>query len=228
MTGCKYSLVIPVYNEEESLEVLIAEIFQVMTPLSGGYEIIFINDCSSDNSAKIIREFESQFPEVIRGIYLNKRSGQTFALAQGIQNANGENIITLDADLQNDPADIPSLLVKMEMGYDCVCGWRKEREDVLLKTVFSKLGNILQRVVTRLKIHDISCTLRGYKRGCLQNLSLEWEGQHRFIPLILSRQGYKIGEVVSGHRRRLYGRSKYSHRRIGRVILDFFRVLAKK
>lgn len=220
-----YSIVIPVYNEEESLKPLFEELIGVMTPLNRPYEIIFVNDCSSDDSLNILNSFREEFPEVVRILNLAQRSGQTFGLRKGLDAARGELAITLDADLQNDPADIPKMLKKMEEGYDCVCGWRKTRQDTLLKACLSKFGNILQRIITRMKIHDVSCTLRIYKRRCLDKIALNWEGQHRFIPLSLSLQGYKIGEIVSHHRLRKYGSTKYSHKRIFRVLVDFFRVL---
>jgi len=224
----KYSIVIPVYNEEGSLKPLFAELLAVMTPINNPYEIVFVNDCSYDQSLLIIEGFQKEFPEVVRIVNLDKRSGQTFGLRKGLDATKGEFAVTLDADLQNDPADIPKMLKKMEEGFDCVCGWRKARQDTPLKTVLSKTGNVLQRLVTGMKIHDVSCTLRIYKRVCIDKIALNWEGQHRFIPLSLSLQGYRIGEVVSNHRLRKFGNTKYSHKRIFRVISDFFRVLKVK
>ena len=224
----KYSIVIPVYNEEGSLKPLFAELLAVMTPINNPYEIVFVNDCSYDQSLLIMEGFQKEFPEVVRIVNLDKRSGQTFGLRKGLDATKGEFAVTLDADLQNDPADIPKMLKKMEEGFDCVCGWRKARQDTPLKTVLSKTGNVLQRLVTGMKIHDVSCTLRIYKRVCIDKIALNWEGQHRFIPLSLSLQGYRIGEVVSNHRLRKFGNTKYSHKRIFRVISDFFRVLKAK
>lgn len=220
-----YSVVIPVYNEEESLKPLFVEILQTMTPLHRPYEIVFVNDGSSDQSSAIIEEFKEKLPEIVHVIHLPHRSGQTFSLRKGLQAARGDIVMTLDADLQNDPADIPEMLKKMKEGYHCICGWRQARQDTFLKSRLSKLGNILQRLMTGMTIHDISCTLRAYQRECIDKIPLNWEGQHRFIPLSLSLQGYKIGEIVSNHRPRRFGRTKYSHKRIFRVIIDFFRVL---
>jgi len=223
-----YSIVIPVYNEEESLKPLFSELISVLTPLNRPYEIIFVNDCSSDGSLSIMTSFCNEFPEVVRIVELTKRGGQTSAMRKGLECAKGEAAITLDADLQNDPADIPNMLKKMEEGYDCVCGWRKARQDTALKAGLSKLGNILQRLFTGMKIHDVSCTLRIYKRAVIEKIALNWEGQHRFIPLSLSLQGFKVGEIVSNHRQRQFGITKYSHKRIFRVITDFFKVLKAK
>lgn len=223
-----FSIVIPVYNEEESLRPLFAEILSVMTPLNKNYEIVFVDDCSSDSSPEIMNEFQKQLPEVVKIIRLQNRSGQTYALRKGLDQSTGQIAVTLDADLQNDPADIPRLLEKVSEGYDCVCGWRKSRQDTPLKAGLSKFGNVLQRLFTGMSIHDVSCTLRAYKRHCVGKIALNWEGQHRFIPLSLSLQGYKVNEIVSNHRKRKYGVTKYSHKRIFRVMIDFFRVLKTK
>ena len=147
----------------------------------------------------------------------------------GLDAGRGELAITLDADLQNDPADIPRMLKKMqEEGDDCVCGWRKARQDTPLKAALSKFGNVVQRVFTGMKIHDVSCTLRIYNRKCMDKLALNWEGQHRFIPLSLSLQGCRIGEVVSNHRLRKFGTTKYNHKRVFRVTADFIKILKTK
>ena len=220
-----YSIVVPVYNEEESLGPLFAEITQVMESLSGLYEIVFVNDYSSDRSTDMLEEFRGANPEVVRVVTMTQRSGQTKSMRKGLDEAKGDIVITLDADLQNDPGDIPKLLTKMKEGYDCVCGWRKARQDTLLKAGLSKFGNVLQRLFTGMVIHDVSCTLRAYNKKCVPDVTLNWEGQHRFIPLSLSLQGYKINEIVSNHRLRKYGSTKYTHKRIFRVIVDFFRIL---
>ena len=224
----EYSIILPVHNEEESLKPLFEEILHVMTPLNRPYEVIFVNDGSSDRSLEIIEGFRNHFPEVVRVINLSARSGQTYGLKRGLDAAKGEIAITLDADMQNDPADIPIMLKKMQEGYDCVCGWRKARQDTILKAGISKCGNIFQRLFTGVKIHDLSCTLRIYNRDCIDKIALNWEGQHRFIPLSLSLQGYRVGEVVSNHRLRKYGATKYSHKKMFRVVKDFFKLLKTK
>ena len=223
-----YSVVIPVYNEEDSLSALVREIRQTMDTLQEIYEIIFVNDGSTDRSRLILESLRKECAVPIRIIDQQRRSGQTLALRRGLEESLGAIVITLDADLQNDPADIPKLLAKMAVGYDVVCGWRKQRQDQALKTSLSKLGNIFQRVLTGLNIHDVSCTLRAYQRKCIMKIPLNWDGQHRFIPLSLSLQGYRVGEIVVHHRPRKYGFSKYSHRRIFKVIKDFFRVVAQR
>ncbi len=227
LSPTQYSIVIPVYNEEESLKELLSEILEVMR-VCRSYEVIFVNDCSSDASLDIVEDFKRGFPEIIRVLKLPERSGQTLALHRGLEMAQGEIVVTLDADLQNDPADIPRLFEKMKEGYDCVCGWRKARQDTSLKAGLSKLGNVLQRLLTGLKIHDVSCTLRAYRSQCLSKITLKWEGQHRFIPLMLSLQGCRVDEIISNHRKRKYGDTKYSHKRIFRVVLDFFRIIMSR
>jgi len=222
-----YSVVIPVHNEEGSLETLFEELQNELRALGRPYEIIFVDDCSSDASPKLLARFRQRDPSV-KIVTLSPRSGQTFAMKQGFAAAKGEFVITLDADLQNDPADIPKLLDKMQEGYDVVCGWRKARQDRPLKMVLSKLGNLLQRRFTGMDIHDVSCTLRVYRRKCLPDIALDWEGQHRFIPVVLSRRGYKVGEIVSHHRKRRFDTSKYGHDRILRVVADFFRVISSQ
>jgi len=224
----EYSIVIPVYNEEDSLKELFQEILTAMTPLHKGYEIIFVDDCSNDRTPAILKELSLSLPEIVRVITLDKRSGQTFTLRKGLGSIKGRIAATLDADLQNDPADIPRLINKINEGNDCVCGWRKARQDTLLKAGLSKFGNVLQRLFTGMKIHDVSCTLRAYRRECVDKIALNWEGQHRFMPLSLSLQGFKLDEIVSNHRKRKFGVTKYSHKRIFRVIGDFFRILKTK
>ena len=222
----EYSVVIPVFNEEDSLEILFTEITTQMRLLGSSFELIFVDDCSFDHSFSIMENFKSGSPVPVHVVRLNKRSGQTCALKNGLERATGNVIITLDADLQNDPVDIPRLISRLKEGYDMVCGWRKSREDKPLKKYLSKLGNIFQRRISGLKIHDVSCTLRACYRHCLPSIDLEWEGQHRFIPLSLFLKGYKITEVLTHHHRRKFGYSKYGHQRIGKVIIDFLRILS--
>jgi len=222
------SIIVPVYNEEESLKPLFSEILQIIVPLNFPYEIIFINDGSSDDSLSIINEFKLQFPEVVEVCSSSNRSGQTSAMKEGFSLARGKVIVTLDADLQNDPRDIPKLLTKLKEGFDCVCGWRKSRQDTRIKAFFSKSGNMLQRILTGFGVHDLSCTLRIYKKECVGKIALTEEGQHRFIPLSLFLQGYKVGEVIANHRMRKYGVSKYSHKRLVKVVIDFLKIIVTR
>ncbi len=222
------SVVMPVYNEEDSLKDLFSELLHEFASDHRGYEIIFVNDGSTDASLTIMQEFKAQFPEAVRIIALNKRKGQSFAMKQGFDASKGEVIVSLDSDLQNNPADISKLLRKLNEGYDCVCGWRKLRRDTFLKSFLSKTGNWFQRLFTGLKVHDLSCTLRVYKRQCINQVNLKSEGLHRFIPLDLYLKGFKIGEVITEHRDRRHGISKYNHKRVFKVMKDFFQIIQNK
>jgi dolichol-phosphate mannosyltransferase len=149
-------------------------------------------------------------------------------LQQGIIAAQGSILITLDADLQNDPADIPYLVLKMQGGYDMVCGWRRTRNDPWLKVFFSRSANSILRVLTGFPAHDVSCTLRAYRRSCFAAFRWEGEGRHRFIPLIMYYRGFQVGEILAEHRPRRFGVSKYHHGRLFMVIKDFLRILITK
>ncbi len=220
-----YSIVIPIYNEEDSIDPLVGEMTGVMNTMGDSYEIIFVNDGSDDRSLALMEHYQKKDNQIFHLIDGKKRKGQTLALRDGLFAARGDLIITMDADLQNDPKDIPAMVDKLKEGYDVVCGWRKGRQDKPLKRFLSKFGNYLQRIISGMRIHDVSCTLRLYRRECIDKLNLGWEGQHRFIPLILKKKGFKIGEIVSHHRNRQFGRSKYNHKRIFKVMADFFRIL---
>jgi len=219
-----YSLVIPVFNEQDSLDILTREIIAVTSRLDHPAEIVFIDDESSDQSRAIMQRLSEEFSGTVRWLAMPGRCGQTAALRQGLKSSKGQILITLDADLQNDPQDIPDMLTKLNAGYDVVCGWRKARHDKPLKAVLSKMANLVQRRLTGLPVHDISCTLRVYKRTCIRRLELDWEGQHRFIPLILAFQGFRLDEVEAHHRSRRFGASKYTHKRVFKVVRDFLRI----
>ena len=223
-----YSVIIPIHNEEQSLPQLWFEIIQVMTDIKEPFELIFINDGSSDSSAEVMNALQNEDRCSIDIINIEKRKGQTFALKKGFEAARGAVVISLDADLQNDPADIPKFLAKLNAGYDVVCGWRKERQDNFFKKVFSNIGNFCQRSLTGLCVHDTACTMRVYERSCIDAIPLNWEGQHRFVPLAMALQGFRVGEVAVNHRPRMYGSSKYRKRRMFKVIFDFFRVILKR
>ena len=220
------SVILPVYNEEGSLKPLYEEMKDVFQRFDHLYEIIFVNDGSTDNTPQILESFHKADPAHVRIITQTQRQGQTQALKSGFGQAQGEYVFTLDADLQNDPQEIGFMLkILKDRDLDCICGWRQARRDTFLKAKLSKLGNILQRLLTGLRVHDVSCTLRGYHRRVLDKIPLNWEGQHRFIPLSLALQKAKIDEVITNHRPRVFGESKYHHKRIFRVMIDFFRVL---
>jgi len=213
------SLVIPVYNEEENLKLLYQKLKETLEPLGKEREIIFVDDGSQDNSPKILDQLARKDPHV-KVIHFRRNFGQTAALAAGFDLAQGEIVVTLDADLQNDPADIPKLLGKMEEGYDVVSGWRKDRKDPYLSRILpSTMANWLISKVTGVKLHDYGCTLKAYRREVVKELNLYGE-LHRFLPALASWMGVRIAEIPVTHHPRRFGKSKYGISRTFRVILD--------
>ncbi|MDP2914240.1 MAG: glycosyltransferase family 2 protein [Candidatus Aminicenantes bacterium] len=217
------SLVIPVYNEEKNLPVLYQELIAAADTLRGSYEIIFVDDGSTDGSFPALREIQAGDPRV-KIIRLRKNFGQTAALSAGFDRARGGIIITLDADLQNDPADVPLLVAKIEEGYDIVSGWRIRRKDKFVsRRLPSKVANAIISKVTKVKLHDYGCTLKAFRRDVVKHIKLYGE-MHRFIPAIASTMGIAIAEVPVNHRRRVHGKSKYNLSKSIRVVLDLLTV----
>lgn len=216
------SIVIPVYNEEENIQPLHKELKTVLDSFSGEYEIIFVDDGSTDKSIEILGKL-GESDEHTRTIKLRRNYGQTAALLAGFNSSKGEIIVSMDADLQNDPKDIPTLLEKMEEGWDVVCGWRRKRNDPLSKKMPSKISNWLAQRMTDLKIHDIGCTLRAYKKKSIENIELYGE-LHRYLPILIYWKGYKITEIQVNHRQRKHGRPKYGLTRIIKGFLDLILV----
>jgi len=220
----KLSIVIPVYNEAGNLVVLYDEIRQVMDTMDCSWEVIFVDDGSTDNSWQSIKKFAESDREHIVGIAFRRNFGQTAAIEAGIDHARGEIIVLMDADLQNDPADIPMMLGKIDEGYDLVSGWRIERKDKFLTRVLpSRIANALISRVTGVKLHDYGCTLKAYRKDVLTGFRLYGE-MHRFIPAYVGSIGAKIVEVPVNHRPRRFGKTKYGLERTIKVILDLFTV----
>ncbi len=218
------SLVIPVYNEEENLPLLFDAIQNAVTPLSIPWEVIFVDDGSGDDSLKTLKTLAAQDRAHVRVISFRRNFGQTAAIAAGIDHARGEIIVLLDADMQNDPADIPMLLEKLEEGYDVVSGWRKDRKDnALTRTLPSHMANALISWVTGVHLHDYGCTLKAYRREVITSFRLYGE-MHRFIPVYAHAVGAKIVEVPVRHHPRKYGKAKYGLERTLKVLLDLFTV----
>jgi len=213
------SIVIPAYNEEESVVPCYWEVIEALKPLGKSYEIIFVDDGSTDSTFEKLNEL-SKTDSRLRVLKLRKNFGQSAALRAGFDHAEGRYIITMDADLQNDPHDIPLLLQKLESeDFDVVCGWRYSRKDTFSKKVYSKFANYLRKKLTHEQIHDSGCTLRAYKKECVNNLELYGE-LHRYIPAMLGWKGYRIGEIKINHRERQYGKTKYNWKRLFRGFLD--------
>jgi len=218
------SLIIPVYNEEESLPLLFAAIQQVMNSIGKSWEAIFVDDGSRDKSLAVLETLVGQDSEHVRVVVFRRNFGQTAAITAGVDYAQGSIVVLLDADLQNDPADIPLLLAKLDEGYDLVSGWRKDRKDNrLTRTLPSNMANGLISWVTGVHLHDYGCTLKAYRRGALEGFRLYGE-MHRFIPVFAHSVGARITEIPVSHHRRKFGVAKYGLDRTVKVILDLFTV----
>lgn len=201
------SVVIPVYNERENLVFLEEAIENAFEKTTFEYEIIFVDDGSLDDSASIILSLRKQNPK-IRLIQFKNNSGQTAAFAAGFSSAKGNYVATLDADLQNDPADIPKLLEKMEE-FDVVCGWRFKRNDIWIKRVSSKIANRVRNFINKDDIEDTGCSLKIFRKECLNSLKL-FNGMHRFFPTLLKMEGYKVAQIKVQHHPRKFGSSHYN------------------
>ena len=219
----KISLIIPVYNESESISLLIDEIKQVMILNKFNYEIIVVNDGSKDATYRVLKDLSNKIKELIV-INLRKNYGQTAALAAGFDNSSGEIVIALDGDLQNDPNDIPSLIKGIYDGYDLVCGWRFNRKDKLIdRRIPSKIANKIIGAVTGIYLHDYGCSLKAFKREIIDDIKLYGE-LHRFLPVLADNEGAKIMEMKVNHRSRKFGSSKYGIDRTFRVLMDLLTV----
>ena len=216
------SVVVPVFNEQDSLSGLYEEIKTVLGE-GVSYEVIFVDDGSSDKSFDILRGIQENDPNV-RVIRLRTNFGQTAALSAGFKHSRGRVIVPIDADGQNDPADIPKLLAKLEKGYDIVSGWRRKRRDnVVTRTIPSRVANWLVSKITGVKLHDFGCTLKAYRAESLSEIRLYGE-MHRFIPALASWGGEKVAEIEVNHRPRRSGVTKYGLSRTFKVILDLITI----
>lgn len=218
------SLIIPVYNEAQNLPLLYDSIKQVMQPIKQKWEVIFVDDGSTDGSLDVLQAFVKKDPWHVRAVIFRRNFGQTAAIAAGIDHAHGETIVLLDADMQNDPNDIPRLLAKLDEGYDLVSGWRKDRKDnQFTRTLPSNIANWLISWVTGVHLHDYGCTLKAYRRTVLGGFRLYGE-MHRFIPVFAHSVGARITEITVSHHPRKFGKANYGLERTAKVILDLFTV----
>ncbi len=217
------SIVIPIFNEEASIPQLVQEILIAMRKSKEAFEIILVNDGSDDGSAKVLSKLSKEIPEVI-GILLRKNYGQTAAMAAGFDISIGKIIVSLDGDLQNDPADIPLLINKLRDGYDLVSGWRYDRKDsAISRKLPSRIANKLIGKVTGIHLNDYGCSLKAYRREVLSDMKLYGE-LHRFLPVLANIEGGRITEIKVNHRSRKYGRSKYGIDRTFRVMMDLLTI----
>ena len=215
------SVVVPVYNEEGTLPLLSSKLVEVLKNLGRSYELIFVDDGSSDGSRRILKEMTSQYL-FLRILRFKENRGLSTALVAGMREARGEKIVTLDSDLQNDPTDIPRLLGYLDQ-YDMATGWRQRREDSWLKKISSKIGNAVRNWVSGETIQDSACTLRAFKKECIQEIPV-FNGMHRFLSTLVKMRGYRIIEVPVSHHPRRFGKSKYNIR--NRMVRSFIDLLA--
>lgn len=217
------SVIAPIYNEVESLPLLVEAIAKILPQTQRTYELICVDDGSSDGSTELLTELAHKTPH-LKAIILRRNYGQTPAMAAGFQYAQGHIFITLDADLQNDPADIPLLLETIEQGYDLVSGWRKERQDdAVTRLLPSKIANWIIGKVTGVQLHDYGCSLKAYRAEVVADMNLYGE-LHRFLPALAFIEGAKITEIPVRHHARQYGKSKYGLGRTFRVLMDLLTV----
>ena len=217
------SIVVPLFNEEESLPLLVEKMLLALRPLGRSFELVLVDDGSSDRTADVLRQQAAGAPELV-AVLLRRNYGQTAAMAAGFDASRGRLIVTLDGDLQNDPADIPMLLGRLEEGYDLVSGWRHQRQDHAVSRLLpSKIANGLIARVTGVRLHDYGCSLKAYRRELVEDMNLYGE-LHRFLPALAFIEGARIAEVKVNHNARQFGQSKYGIDRTFRVLMDLFTV----
>ncbi|MBX3006551.1 MAG: glycosyltransferase family 2 protein [Melioribacteraceae bacterium] len=218
----KVSVIVPLYNEEESLRPLYNEIRKFVKPLSCDHEIIFVDDGSTDKSLTIIKEL-SRTDNKVKYLSFRTNYGKSAALQVGFKNATGDVVVTMDADLQDDPAEIPNLLKKLEEGFDLVSGWKKKRFDPIIKKFSSRFFNYITRLLSGIKIHDFNCGLKAYRKEVVESINVYGE-LHRYIPVLAKWKGFKISEIVVKHHARRYGKTKFGISRFFKGFIDLITV----
>ncbi len=221
--GVEISIVIPLLNEAESLRPLMHQIREVMAAYGRSYQVIFIDDGSTDDSMQILEELHTAHPEVTV-IQFRRNFAKAAAYTAGFQRATGRVIITMDADLQDDPAEIPNLVARLDEGYDLVSGWKKKRFDPLGKTIPSRFFNWVTGRVSGIPIHDFNCGLKAYRREVVTDVKIYGE-LHRYIPVLAHLEGYRVGEIPVQHRSRQFGVTKYGWGRLLKGFLDLLTVM---
>ena len=216
------SIIVPIYNEELSINSLYEEIKTIVLDAFNQYEIIFIDDGSNDTSYEIINQLASNDSNII-AIKLNRNYGKSDALAEGFKLAQYEYVATLDGDLQDDPNELVKLIDTLDDGWDCVSGWKKNRKDPYSKTIPSFFFNKFINFFSGLKLHDLNCGIKVYKKDAIQSLNI-YGGLHRYIPLLLFNNGYRVTESIVNHRSRKHGQTKYGKSRFFHGIFDFLTI----
>lgn len=219
----KLSIVVPLFNEEESVTPLSHEIRKALKPVDVAYEVIFVDDGSTDNSLKMIKEI-CRLDKRFKYISFRKNYGKSAALQTGFQNVSGDVVVTMDADLQDDPNEINSLLKKLDEGFDLVSGWKKKRFDPLIKRYSSRFFNFVTRLISGIKIHDFNCGLKAYRKEVVENIKVYGE-LHRYMPVLANWQGFRISEVVVQHHARRYGTTKFGMSRFFKGFIDLVTVV---
>jgi glycosyltransferase involved in cell wall biosynthesis len=228
VTRPQLSFVVPIYNEENTIKPLFEKIHDTLNSLSpqiDKFEVIMVDDGSSDSSWKQISELHMQFPESVVGIRLRRNCGKSTALAAGIKKVKAEILITMDGDLQDDPSEIPKFLLKLSEGYHCVSGWKKNRKDPWFKRAPSILFNKVTSFLTGLKLHDHNCGFKAYKIAALSKVNL-YGDLHRYVPALIYDLGFNVCEIPVVHHSRRYGKSKFGNERFARGFLDLLTVIA--
>jgi glycosyltransferase involved in cell wall biosynthesis len=223
MKNIDYSVIVPCLNEQESIEELFKRLSNVFQSMQSSFEIIFIDDGSTDNSWQIIENLSKAYP-CVKGFSLRKNFGKSMAFSCGFEHATGGIVFTIDCDLQDNPEEIPKFIKKLNEGYDLVSGWKKKRNDPFHKVAASRIFNFFTSRLTGVKIHDFNCGFKAYRKKVIKSLDL-YGDLFRFIPAIANWNGFKVGEVIIEHTSRKYSRSKYGPNRLVRGFFDLFTIL---
>ena len=219
----KVTVLVPLFNEDESLSKLTKQIDETFNKISTNYEILFVDDGSTDKSLQVIKDL-ARSNNKIKYISFRKNYGKSAALNVGFKNATGDVVITMDADLQDDPAEIPNLLEELGKGFDLVSGWKKKRHDPFIKKYSSRFFNYVTKVMTGIKLHDFNCGLKAYRKEVVKDVEVHGE-LHRYIPVLADWKGYKVSEVVVKHHPRRYGKTKFGISRFFKGFIDLVTVI---
>jgi glycosyltransferase involved in cell wall biosynthesis len=220
----KISVVVPLLNEEESLNELFTRIKETCAVNKYPFEVVFVDDGSTDKSMEVLKQLKKEYSDEVKIIRFRKNYGKSAALAEGFKIVTGDIVITMDADLQDDPAEIPNLINKLNEGYDMVSGWKKVRHDPISKTLPSKLFNFVTSKLTGIKIHDFNCGLKAYRKEVIEDIEVYGE-MHRYLPVLAKWEGYKISEIPVKHHPRKFGITKFGFNRFFHGFFDLFTVL---